>query len=1415
MAESMTPDSAHEQQQLGSHDSLDGEAGKLPGECRMGMGIPGYDRPLEMVHTVGHNDDCLFLCAHIGGLTIDWLMDCGANPNLLSTRVYQALDEQLFPLTPVKARLTAANGDRIVTHGQTIVKLELGDATFEVPVIVADIGDTAGILGMRFLRDNNCIINFQKGTISCGQLEWDLIGPSEATSVQVKLVHQVLLPPCHEAVVTVELDGRGEQGKMMQKWEGLVEPCESWVDHEGVLAACGLALVSRGPDGETTAITVSNMSDKTVALSAGTVIATVQPVHSLPDLQPGRATRQVRSAQLDEKRKDGNLPEPLQALVREVQGTLTEGQTKMLVGLLQRYEGAFVGPDSKLGCTDVLQHCIDTGSNPPFKVPYRPAGFARRQVIEENLTKMLADGVIEPSVSPWSSPVVLVRKKDGSTRFCVDLRRLNEVTKKDAYPLPNISDCLGSLAGARWFCTLDLASGYWQVSMADQDKEKTAFATHKGLFHFRKMPFGLTNAPATFMRLMSSVLGNLEWERCLVYLDDVIVFGSSFETCISNLEEVLKRLDEAGLKLKPSKCSLFQKEVSFLGHIVGGEGIRCDPAKVAAVQEWPSPTNASEIRSFLGLANYYKRFVKNFSQIALPLTTLTQKDVPFNWDEQCDKSFRDIKDHLTKAPTLAYPSREPSDTFILDTDASNFGIGAVLSQLQDGEERVIAYASKGLTKSQRNYCTTYRELLAIVEFVPHFKHFLLGQTFQIRTDHSSLRWLHRFKDAEGLVGRWLATLANYSYTISYRAGEQHGNADAMSRHPLVQRRRRCGRPECSECTGSTPTAIKCCSTILGPRGDNAYELHYQWPSKSSPISPPGDSDSDGEDHEIKPRPVAVLSVTASEPRKSNWVASWSSDELIRFQQEDVSINTIISWLAQYPSKPPRKLISQGSPELKSLCALWPTLHVQDGLLFRHWISKEHGDVRQLVAPLALRGEIFRQLHCTRQGGHLGTKRTVAMVRARFFWPNAKSDLVRWCRQCDTCAQIKGTPHHRAKLQQDPVGSRFERVAIDIMGELPVTEAGNRYILVISDYFTKWTQAFPLRDMTAQTVADTLINQCFSLFGMPRWLHSDQGSNFESELFSEMCKLLDIRKTRTTPYHPQSDGMVERFNRTCQQMIKAFINENRDDWDDHLPLLLMAYRSSPQESTGMSPNLMMFGEELPLPIDVMVGAPPRHKNRYQCRVEYVEWLRQTLSRAHDFARQHLGVSANRQKSYYNRKSGEVTYPVGTFVWYWYPPKANRKLGKGWTGPYRVMAQPTDIHYLLQRCPTEKPKMVHVNKLKPHLGRAPTEWHEFVDSTSDPAESTEGLSLNHNCSGEVFVKPVPEPPPPLPNGDVTEEELGPHADEDDGLMVAGPPASTADGETAGNKPVVHSGETGPGLRRSRRQHKPPERLIENCS
>ena len=311
---------------------------------------------------------------------------------------------------------------------------------------------------------------------------------------------------------------------------------------------------------------------------------------------------------------------------------------------------------------------------------------------------------------------------------CVDYRKLNAVTRKDAYPLPRIDDTLDTLSGAHWFTTLDLISGYWQVEVEPADREKTAFCTPEGLFEFKVMPFGLCNAPATFQRLMNSALSGLHGNSCLVYLDDVIIMGNTFLDHLNNLQHVFHRIRAAGLKLQPNKCALCQKEVSFLGYIISQAGISTDLRKTERVISWPLPTSKHEVQQFLGLANYYRRFIKNFAKIAKPLHKLTEKSAPFLWTAECQLAFDNLKQSLTSAPVLAHP--DYNKPFILDTDASQTGIGAVLSQVQDdGCERVIAYASKTLSRQERHYCVTRLELLAVVTFVHNFRPYLLGRKF--------------------------------------------------------------------------------------------------------------------------------------------------------------------------------------------------------------------------------------------------------------------------------------------------------------------------------------------------------------------------------------------------------------------------------------------------------------------------------------------------------------------------------------------------------------------------------------------------------------------------------------------------------------------------------------------------------------
>ena len=437
-------------------------------------------------------------------------------------------------------------------------------------------------------------------------------------------------------------------------------------------------------------------------------------------------------------------------------------------------------------------HEIDTGSTRPICCNPRKLSPKKIKIQQELVDKMLEEGQCK-----CKRMVRAHGLSDGTTRFCVDYRRLNAHTKKDAFPLPRIDDSLNSLSVQAWFSTLDLASGYWQVRLSEDAKPTTAFATHSGLFQFAVMPFGLCNTPATFERLMSQVMRGLHWKRCLVYIDDILVFGSDFESALHSLELVLNRVAEYGLQLKSTKCNLFRTSVPFLGHIVGRAGLECDPNKLSAVANWIPPSTIKGVREFLGFTGYYRRFVPDYSTVAQPLVRLLGKDCKFEWTDACQDAFKALRALLIKAPVPAFPKEDL--LYIVDTDASDYGIGGVLSQCIEGTEHVIAYNSKSLNPAQQKYCTTRRELLAVVATLDHFKGYVWGPKFLVRTDHAALVWLKNLKNIQGMLARWLAKIQQFHFDIVHRPGAQHGNADGLSRCP------QCERGSCASYTNTDKT----------------------------------------------------------------------------------------------------------------------------------------------------------------------------------------------------------------------------------------------------------------------------------------------------------------------------------------------------------------------------------------------------------------------------------------------------------------------------------------------------------------------------------------------------------------------------------------------------------------------------------
>ena len=398
---------------------------------------------------------------------------------------------------------------------------------------------------------------------------------------------------------------------------------------------------------------------------------------------------------------------------------------------------------------------------------------------------MLAAGVIQESSSPWASPVILVRKKNGDMRFCVDYRQLNAVTRKDVYPIPQIDDLIDQLSEKRVFSVLDARSGYWQIRMQESSREKTAFVTMDGLYEFQVMPFGLCNAPATFQRLMQKILAGLGGNNpfCNVYIDDIIVYSTSIEEHLDHLTQVFSRLRSSGLKLHPNKYSFGYSEVKYLGPVISAEGIAPNPEKIRAVQDLAVPVNVRKVREFLGLVGYYRCFIPNFTRVAGPLHALLKQDVPFVWTPRCQVAFDTLKGLLVSHPILAYPRF--TDPFILHTDASSQGLGAVLEQRQgDGQLHPIAFASRTLSLAESRYGITNLEALALVWAAKHFHAYLLGQPCIVYTDHAPSQAMFKARHSSGKLARWAGVIAELDLDIRYWPGRVNANADALSRSPF-------------------------------------------------------------------------------------------------------------------------------------------------------------------------------------------------------------------------------------------------------------------------------------------------------------------------------------------------------------------------------------------------------------------------------------------------------------------------------------------------------------------------------------------------------------------------------------------------------------------------------------------------------
>ena len=1203
------------------------------------------------------------------------LIDSGSQVTTISEEFYNTLSPKphLFSIEElgVDLNIQAAGGNRVPYLGCIVSQVRvpfIQDCSTEVGTFVVPCQHVPVILGTNIISRVRKLCKsetpipdtWNSAFVSCQSEPLGIVKSTNKVTISLKPNQSVVLSgivkSCRQVVSAITESTEGASSR---------------------IGVCPRAVkLNKSGRNQRVPVKIYNVSAKPVEISPKTPLCELHEVDILRNMDLGENVNSCRQQVAEStSEEEHQLPEGVDV----TECAVTEDQRKQLKEFLCKWKGIFSKGITDLGNCDLVKHKIHLHDEQPFKEPHRRIPPALFQEVREHLREMLEAGAIRPSKSPYSSNVVIVRKKDGSIRFCVDFRKLNSRTIKDAYAIPRTEDTLHLLAGAKYFSKLDLRSGYWQVEIEEDDKPKTAFQVGTlGFYEFHRMPFGLCNAPATFQRLMEMCMGEMNLKECLVYLDDVIIFSTTFEEHIERLQAVFSRLQEHNLKLKATKCEFMKFEVTYLGHIVSEEGIKTDPEKTSAIKNWPVPKTVKDVRAFLGFTGYYRRFIQNYAKIARPLNDLLvghstvkkdkakrmkAKKAPFDWTDDQQEAFEALKEKLTKPPVLAYADyRFP---FRLHTDASSTGIGAVLYQQQNGRDRVVCYASRSLKPSEKNYPAHKLEFLALKWSVTEkFHDYLYGTNFEVYTDNNPLTYVFSTAKLDATGHRWIAELSNYDFTITYRSGKKNADADGLSR-----------LHESELETTVFPEVLKSMSQLL-PESEST-------PLVSSLATEDKVTELDIDQGDTIPDEfLASTALTAQ-----NWQRAQSADSNIR-----VVVDAVLEGTKPTTDQAKSKGLDVG------YLHDWDKYFFKEGILYK---SEEiNGQTfHRLVLPEALRDLVFRSYHDDL--GHQGRDRTASLIRQRYFWPYMNQYIRKRVQQCERCICRKTTPVKSAHLVSITSSAPMELVCIDYLS-LERSKGGSENILVITDHFSRYAQAIPTRNQSARTTARALFENFFVHYGFPAKLHSDKGANFESKVIRKLCKIAGIQKTRTTPYHPMGNGMVERFNHTLLNMLGTMSEKRKSDWKASVPTLTHAYNAAVHESTSFSPFFLMFGRHPRLAIDALLGI--RSSEERKSHQDYADKLKNRLADAYQNASEEARLKGKKYKRYYDQGvRNSVLEPGDRVLVKKVGFKGKHKLADIWDStPYIVQSQPMpDIPvYMVQKeHSTNKPKPLHRNMLLP--------------------------------------------------------------------------------------------------------------------
>lgn len=940
---------------------------------------------------------------------------------------------------------------------------------------------------------------------------------------------------------------------------------------------------------------------------------------------------------------------------------------------------------------------LTVNDNTPVYIKNYRLPHVQKEEINRQVKKLLTDDLIEMSRSNYNSPLILVPKKstDGQPkwRMCIDYRQLNKKLVQDRFPMPRIDEILDGLGKAKIFSVLDLQSGYHQIPLEPESRKITSFSTDRGYFQWKVLPFGINVAPASFSRMMAIAFANLKVEEAFSYMDDLIVIGLSERNHLNNLRKVFETCRRVNLKLNPEKCNFFKHEVLFLGHLCTAEGLLPDPAKLAAVREYPRPKNQDETKRFVAFANFYRRFIENFSNIAVPLNKMTQKRIKFKWDQECENAFQTLKNKLITPPVLAYPDYDKQ--FSVTVDASQHACGAVLSQKHGTEDKPISFISRTFKKGELNKHITEKELLAIHFALKTFKPYLWGKFFIVFSDHKPLIYLYALKEPSSRLTRIRLDLEEFNFVIEHIKGKDNVVADALSRVNIMNFKEldEEGNEWLKEKVRSSEIAAQNCMKISKSKKRETNQILAITRSMTRKLPKTNEiQQTDIDCTNVKAIEDLVISKRSKNPlirttnidfsrdgdvKSISLVAYLQSKKLFEISLNDRNINMSMI-LASIEDK--LRNINATKPNKFEIIE-WPLHDCIFKLCsvnnFKYACNEYLNEVTVAIikTPTKITNEeervkILDKYHCDElYGAHSGQKKMREKICQNFYWKNMTRDIKNKIKNCQKCRLAKPTRINRECLEKTNTPQKpFDLVQIDTVGPLQQSQNGFKYAVTMQCELTKYLVIIPTMGKTAAEIARAIFENWILIFGPMKAIKTDRGKEYENELIRELCILLKIQHVTSTAYHHQTVGMIERCHRTMNEYLRIYLEGMLDEWDLYAKYFTFAYNINKHSSTNgvYSPYELVFAKNVAMPHEILNGdIEPNYDTE-----NYVKEAKLILQRAHAQAIETIEKLKRKAKENYDKHSKPIDIKMGDNIKIVAEPY--NKFNNKYKGPYRVVS-----------------------------------------------------------------------------------------------------------------------------------------------